>query len=457
MIHLGKNNELSDAVDIGFIGHYSPDGGTTKEHTGFFRDATNSEYYIFNGLADAALDDSDPTATVDRSGSGFTLAALNVGSIAGQYLGFDSDFSVKTTTDLTEGSNLYYTTARANADFDTRLATKTTTNLTEGTNLYYTDDRVTAHVDSAYVQARIVPEGVDSAAVESMIDSAYVQLRSPQFDYLTVIDSAYVQARQEPGTDSAAVIALINANATLDSAATVSLIDSAYVNARVSTVDSAQVLAIVDSDYILSITGTGGSGSGGVTVLKTFNYIATAGQTTFEDSDLNSDILEYTVGSQIVTANGITLTSGADYTATSGSSIVFATGRDSDDEISIITTVSAGDAGVSGSTATSAFNVTSGSTTTFDQTLHNNNFKSVEYVIHMDDSDNNQSQISKVLLTYNKSNVFTTEYGLVNSYSNDSDMGEITAVATASMIQLQLTKSTGTGTVAVKTTKTIIS
>ena len=243
----------------------------------------------------------------------------------------------------------------------------------------------------------------------------------------------------------------------MDSAATVSLIDSAYVNARVSTVDSAQVLAIVDSDYILSIAGSGGSGSGGVTVLKTFNYIATAGQTTFEDSDLNSDILEYTVGSQIVTANGITLTSGTDYTATSGSSIVFATGRDSDDEISIITTVSAGDAGVSGSTATSAFNVTSGSTTTFDQTLHNNNFKSVEYVIHMDDSDNNQSQISKVLLTYNKSNVFTTEYGLVNSYGNDSDMGEITAVATASMIQLQLTKSTGTGTVAVKTTKTIIS
>jgi hypothetical protein len=457
MIHLGKNNELSDAVDIGFIGHYSPDGGTTKEHTGFFRDATNSEYYIFNGLDDAALDDSDPTATVNRSGAGFTLAALNVGSISGQYLGFDSDFGIKTTTDLTEGSNLYYTTTRANTDFDTRLATKTTTDLTEGSNLYYTNDRVTAHVDSAYVQARIVPEGVDSAAVEAMVDSAYVQLRSPQFDYLTVIDSAYVQARQEPGTDSAAVIALINANATLDSAATISLIDSAYINARVSTVDSAQVLAIVDSDYILSIAGSGGSGSGGVTVLKTFNYIATAGQTTFEDSDLNSDILEYTVGSQIVTANGITLTSGTDYTATSGSSIVFATGRDSDDEISIITTVSAGDAGVSGSTATSAFNVTSGSTTTFDQTLHNNNFKSVEYVIHMDDSDNNQSQISKVLLTYNKSNVFTTEYGLVNSYSNDSDMGEITAVATASMIQLQLTKSTGTGTVAVKTTKTIIS
>jgi len=46
-----------------------------------------------------------------------------------------------TTSNITEGSRLYYTTARANTDFDTRLATKATTNLTEGTNLYYTDAR----------------------------------------------------------------------------------------------------------------------------------------------------------------------------------------------------------------------------------------------------------------------------------------------------------------------------
>ena len=459
MIHLGKNNETSDAVDIGFIGHYSPDGGATKEHTGFFRDATNGEYYLFNGLDDAALDDSDPTATVNRSGAGFTLATLNVGAISGGYAGFDSDFNAKSTTDLSEGSNLYYTTTRADSAFDDRLLTKTTDNLAEGTNLYYTQGRF----DTAFTAKSTtdLSEGTNlyytNDRVTTHVDSAYVQLRSPQFDYLTVIDSAYVQARQEPGTDSAAVIALINANATLDSAATIALVDSAYINARVSTVDSAQVLSIVDSDYILSIAGTGGSGTGGATILRTYNYVATSGQTTFQDSDTSGNILEYTVGSQIVTANGITLTSGTDYTATSGSSIVFAAARDSDDEISVITTISSGDAGATGATSTSGFNVTSGSTTTFDQTLHNNNFKSVEYVIHMDDSDNNQSQISKVLLTYNKSNVFTTEYGLVNSYSNDSDMGEITAVATASMIQLQLTKSTGTGTVAVKTTKTIIS
>ena len=47
-----------------------------------------------------------------------------------------------TTDDLSEGStNLYYTTARQNTDFDTRLATKSTSDLAEGTNLYYTQSR----------------------------------------------------------------------------------------------------------------------------------------------------------------------------------------------------------------------------------------------------------------------------------------------------------------------------
>ena len=57
---------------------------------------------------------------------------------------FDSAFSGKSTSDLSEGTNLYYTSARANSDFDTRLATKDTGDLSEGTNLYYTDARAQA-------------------------------------------------------------------------------------------------------------------------------------------------------------------------------------------------------------------------------------------------------------------------------------------------------------------------
>ena len=56
------------------------------------------------------------------------------------------------TDDVSEGTNLYYTTARANTDFDTRLATKTTDDLTEGsTNLYYTDTRADNRISLASI------------------------------------------------------------------------------------------------------------------------------------------------------------------------------------------------------------------------------------------------------------------------------------------------------------------
>ena len=61
--------------------------------------------------------------------------------------GTNLDLSSKSTTDLAEGTNLYYTTARQNTDFDTRLATKSTSDLSEGTNLYFTNSRADARFD----------------------------------------------------------------------------------------------------------------------------------------------------------------------------------------------------------------------------------------------------------------------------------------------------------------------
>ena len=70
-----------------------------------------------------------------------------------------------TTTNLTEGSNLYYTDGR----FDTRLAAKTTDNLTEGSsNLYYTDARARAvSLDSAEAQAMIDSNFTDQVTISN--------------------------------------------------------------------------------------------------------------------------------------------------------------------------------------------------------------------------------------------------------------------------------------------------
>ena len=145
LLHLADSNENSDVVDIGFIAHYSDDGGSTKRHTGIFRDASNSQYYIFNGLVDAAFDSSAPTNIVNRDGTDFELAHLNVGTISGVYAGFDSDVTAA------------------------GLATQT---------------YVTTTIDSDYINARVAA-GTDSSTVVSIIN--------------TTVDSAYVNALVTPG------------------------------------------------------------------------------------------------------------------------------------------------------------------------------------------------------------------------------------------------------------------
>ena len=67
ILSLGDNNTSADAVDIGFYGTYN--NGST-EYTGFFRDATDGEYYLVTGLSGA------PTTTFSYTES-TDLATLN--------------------------------------------------------------------------------------------------------------------------------------------------------------------------------------------------------------------------------------------------------------------------------------------------------------------------------------------------------------------------------------------
>ena len=102
--------------------------------------------YIQANQADIYRDSAFVTTIVD---SDYVAARMTA-----HYSGFDSDFGTKSTTDLTEGTNLYYTTARGDSDTQ-------------------------ALVDSDYVQNRVTLDGVglDSSAVLALIDSDYIQAR----------------------------------------------------------------------------------------------------------------------------------------------------------------------------------------------------------------------------------------------------------------------------------------
>ena len=92
MIKLADSN-TTDAVDIGLVGRYSDDGGSTLRRAGFVRDASNGEFYAFQGLVQDGLDSSVADQTINVNGTGWELGTWNFGALRGSYLGFDSDFS----------------------------------------------------------------------------------------------------------------------------------------------------------------------------------------------------------------------------------------------------------------------------------------------------------------------------------------------------------------------------
>ena len=73
LIKLARNNESSDNVDIGFLGHYYDNG---PAHAGLFRDASDNKFKMFTGYGVAG--DVGGATTIDTSDAGFRLATLQL-------------------------------------------------------------------------------------------------------------------------------------------------------------------------------------------------------------------------------------------------------------------------------------------------------------------------------------------------------------------------------------------
>ena len=102
-----------------------------------------------NEIAAALGDDANFSTTITNS-IATKLATSDFNSTFDPR--FNTQLGTKDTDDLSEGtSNLYHTTARADARVDAGFTAKSTTNLSEGTNLYFTNARADARITNALV------------------------------------------------------------------------------------------------------------------------------------------------------------------------------------------------------------------------------------------------------------------------------------------------------------------
>jgi hypothetical protein len=130
LIRLASGN-TADSIDIGFVGSYND--GSNNQYAGIFRDSTTSEFYVFDELIDADLNDN----VVDRSDASFSLANVNVDTVkfASQTFTLTGDVAGQiTVSDFGTTAHSIATTIQANS---VALGTDTTgayvSTLAEGT------------------------------------------------------------------------------------------------------------------------------------------------------------------------------------------------------------------------------------------------------------------------------------------------------------------------------------
>ena len=267
--------------------------------------------------------------------------------------------------------------------------------------------------------------GLDSAGVTSLIDSAYVQTRQTKYTNADFTDSAYVTTQINSVIDAAPgaldtlneLAAALGDDANfsttitnqiagkLDSAATTSLIDSAYVQARAPAGgnDSATTIALIDSSYVQARA----LASASVTSSATAPSSPSSGDMWFDTTD--TSLLVYYADSD-----------GAQWVDISG-----ATGA-------------TGPAGPSGSPE--IIKIDSDLTTTdSDQVIHSfskSTYRTIKYTAQLENDDSSGYHAEELLLTHNGTNVAITSYAKL---ALDSDLGIFDAAINGSNVELKLT------------------
>ncbi len=228
LIQLAANNETSDSIDIGFIGHYSPDAGSTKKHTGLFRDATDGLYYLFNNYEDPSFDTNSPNNVINVANSTFRIANLTANIITDtiSVRGYDPINHTNASFNIANSGSSYANSAFGVANTADQKASSAGD---YANSSFVTSNSAGNYANAAYVQANTANTNAATADQRAVISGNYA-------------NSAFVSANT---ADSKSVNAGSYANGAFNAA-----------NTRLSTSGGTMTGNLVISSANLNVSGT---------------------------------------------------------------------------------------------------------------------------------------------------------------------------------------------------------
>ena len=180
-----STNSTSDALDIGFIGHYSDDGGTTNLHAGFIRHASDNVFYVFDGYGIATTNN-----VIDIASANLATIRANVNAATLLINGN----AAATQANLTIAHN------QANAAYGQANTARTTAN-----DAYAAANTSGTNALNAYGQANAAYGQANTARTTA--NDAYAAANTANTNALNAYgqaNAAYVQANTSNGQANAA-------------------------------------------------------------------------------------------------------------------------------------------------------------------------------------------------------------------------------------------------------------
>lgn len=276
---------------------------------------------------------------------GFTVDGQDVGAYIGQAADAATDALASATAAANSATAAGISASSANADANSATASASTAT-TKASEASTSASNAATSASTATTQAGIATTGANTATTKaSEASTSASNAATSETNAASSASSASTSASNASSSE-------VNAAASAAAAATaLDNFDDRYLGAKSTapTLDNDGNALITGALYYNNgtvVTEDKGmwiydgsiwikSSAASQAILITYEFVATAGQTSFSGNDANGVSFEYTVGSILVTLNGTKLRPGDDYTASTGTSLVLSVAASAGDELLI--------------------------------------------------------------------------------------------------------------------------